>query len=75
MTSRGVNQGKNGDGEGCPTFCNFSIMQLWIDQLFNQNYSMYCNFPFFSPCYQHDLLFPSGQEGRKENYSTCCNFD
>ena len=39
------------------------------------NPTICCNFPSFPPRYQHDLLSPSHQEGRKENYSTCCNFD
>ena len=50
-------------------------MTRWIDQLFNQNPTVCCNFPSFPLRYQHDLLSPSHQEGRKENCSKRWDFD
>ena len=66
---------KNGIGDGFSVCCNFSIATHWIDQLFNQNPAVCCNFPSFPLRYQHDLLSPSHQEGRKDNCGKRWAFD
>ena len=66
---------KNGIGDGFSVCYNVSIVTRWIDQLFNLNPTVCCNFPSFPPRYQHDLISPSHQEGRKENCSKRWDLD
>ena len=66
---------KNGIGDDFSICCNFSIVTHWIDQLFNQNPTVCCNFPSFPPGEREKVGHAGSKEGRKENCSKQWDFD
>ena len=66
---------KIGIGDEWPVCCNFSIVTRWIDQLFNQNPTVCCNFPSFPPGEGEKVGHAGSKEGRKENCSKRWDFD
>ena len=75
LNHKGSVRGKNGIGDGFSVCCNFSIMSRWIDQLFNQNPTVCCNFPSFPPGEMEKVGHAGSEEGRKENCSKQWDFD
>ena len=73
--SEGSVREKNGIGDEWPVCCNFSIVTRQIDQLFNQNPTICCNFASFPPGEREKVGHAGSEEGRKENCSKWWDFD